>query len=118
MSGRSGEADQAAEEELLRVLRQLAGGRTVRELAIELRDLVAAVHQTARQGHLTLRLYVRPAAKHQVPSQGGGVLVTDEITVSAPRPDRPQTLFYRTPDNGLSTHNPARHNPTGDPQLW
>jgi hypothetical protein len=80
---------------------EIRKGALANELTEQLAALVAGVMTIGKPGKLTLSLRIKPAAK-----SADMVLVEDEVTLSAPRPDRPQSLFFATDDGGLARHNP------------
>lgn len=73
-------------------------GATVAELSAAMRELVEAVVLCGKQGSLTFRVTVRP--------EGGAVVVSDEVTVKAPKPDRGVSVFFVDDEFGLSRRDP------------
>lgn len=80
---------------------EIRKGELANELTEQLAALVAGVMEIGKPGTLTLSLKVRPA-----PRGVDMVLIEDDVVLKAPRPDRPQSLFYATDDGGLARHNP------------
>jgi hypothetical protein len=86
------------------ILGQIRKGELANELTEELARIVAGVMDVGKAGSLTLRLTIKPAAKnaHEM------VVIEDELSSKAPRPDRPPTLFFATDDGGLSRKSPTQ----------
>jgi hypothetical protein len=82
-------------------LAEIRKGELHAEITDALRELVAGALEIGKPGTLTLKLTVRPAAKN-----AEMVVIEDDLTVKAPRPDRPGSLFFATDDGSLSRHNP------------
>lgn len=81
-------------------LQRLQGGKTARELAEAMQELIAAVEETHKAGTLTLQIKVsKSKAQHMVE-------VSDSFVVKAPRLERPVTMFYVTADKNLVRDNP------------
>lgn len=78
-------------------------GALVNELTEELARIVAGVVQMEKPGTLTLKLTVKPAAENSEM-----VVITDELTVKVPQPDRPPTWFFATDDGGLARKSPTQ----------
>lgn len=75
-------------------------GRLGGELTAELADLIEAVERLEKGGTLNLKITVTHVGN-------GQVVVTDDITVKAPKPPRPQAIYFA--DNGsLSRRDPRQ----------
>ena len=81
------------------------GGALHGELTDELAALVEAVMATGKAGSLTLTIKVAKAGK------GGGhqMVVTDVVSIKAPKSDRGETFFFFDERNsGLSRNDPLQ----------
>lgn len=76
-------------------------GGTMEELAAELRQCVAAVQSTGKKGQLKLTIGITPNGPTAVST-------TEKIEVKAPKADPVATLFYVTPESGLSRRDPRQ----------
>lgn len=69
------------------------------ELTDALAELVEAVQLMGRTGSLTLTIKV-------IPTKGDHVGVIDDVKVNAPRPDRPESLWFVDADGNLTRNDP------------
>ena len=83
-------------------LQKLQRGRTARELAVSMQDLVEAVVSTGKAGTLTLTLKVSKS------KASGMVEIVDSYAVKLPRADREVSMFYVTADHNLSRTDPRQ----------
>jgi hypothetical protein len=67
------------------------------QLAVE--EVVKAVRETGKGGKVVLTLGIKPATKG---GEVDTVLMTDNIKVDAPKLQKKETVFFVSPDNGLS----------------
>lgn len=81
------------------------GGLTHAELSEAFQELIRAVSEEGKAGQLTFTVKVKPASKGQT---GGPLLVTDDIKVKAPQPERAESIFFVDRDNNLRRDNPAQ----------
>ena len=88
----------------LETLRELRAGRTLEDLAVNVADIVKAVHQTGKSGELTLTLKFKP------PKAGGAayLMVEDSFKVKVPKLDHGDTVFFYTRDGGLTRQDPTQ----------
>lgn len=107
-------ADQATEEDeryaapFAEVLRMMGDGRLHAELTEKWHDLVAAVNDHQKPGSLTLTFKVDIETKMTTPV----LVITDAVTMKAPQPARPKSMFY-TDKHG----NVSRDHPNMEPML-
>jgi len=85
-------------------LREMRQGMVVTELSEELAKLVGAVRTTGRGGELVLRLKVKPASRGDVTT----LMITDDISVKAPRPEKAAAVFFSTENNELLRNDPRQ----------
>lgn len=86
-------------------IQDLRDGRSHSELSGQLAELITKVRETGKAGELTLKIKVKPA------SRGGDVdkiTVSDQITLSLPKPDKGEDFFWLTSDNDLSRNHPKQ----------
>lgn len=83
-------------------LREHRHGATHDELSDKLRDLVAAVNDTGKGGTLTFAIHIKPSER------GGALIVTDDVKLSAPKPERSSSIFYASPENHLVRVDPRQ----------
>lgn len=83
-------------------LQKLQRGKTARELATAMQDLVAAVQDTGKAGTLQVTLKVSKS------KASGMVEISDSYVVKAPRADREVSLFYVTDDHNLVRDDPRQ----------
>ncbi len=74
-------------------------GTLNQELAEGLHELTNAVQTLGKKGTLTLTITV-------VPTKGDHVGVIDDVTVKAPKPDRPDSLWFVDHDGNLTRNDP------------
>lgn len=96
----------ADSESFVEFIEKLEDGVLAADLGDTLRDLVAALHSHARDagGKPQAKLTVSIGFK----LDGGIVEVAAAVNTVLPKPIRGRSLFYRTPDNRLSTNNPKQ----------
>lgn len=85
-------------------LRDQAHGTSHEELSEALRDLVAKVKDTGKKGTLTYTVTVETLPK----SDGGAMVVTDEIRLKLPEFPREASLFFADPNNNLVRNDPRQ----------
>ena len=83
-------------------LREHRGGVSHNELSDSLQELVAAVTAEGKGGTLTFKITVKPAGK------SGGLEVSDDIKVAAPRPTKSASIFFASPENNLVRQDPRQ----------
>jgi hypothetical protein len=88
------------------VLQDLRDGRTHSELTVGMKELLAAVRDTGKAGTITLELKVKPTARGNEVSK---VVITDKVTIKAPKPERGDDYFFVTDDDNLSRNHPRQH---------
>ncbi len=86
------------------VVRDLRGGKTLEELDSAVAEVVAGVRDTNKSGEIVLRLRVRPPKKGTV----SYLTVDCEVSKKIPEHDRDDTIFFATPDNGLTRQDPSQ----------
>ena len=84
-------------------LREHRKGELHDELGERLNELVNAVQDTGKKGTVTLVLSVAPAARSDEM-----VIVSDEIRLKAPEPDRPDAVYFADHEGNLTRHNPRQ----------
>jgi hypothetical protein len=83
-------------------------GRFRRTLDESLEEMVERLHKHqldaggVAKGRLTIALAVQYDGTH--------VMIAGEVATKLPKPVRGRSLFFRTPDNGLSTQHPKQLN--------
>jgi hypothetical protein len=87
---------------ILETLRDVRHGALLNEMADELARVVGAVAESGKAGALVLKLTVRPAGKGSVRT----VLLEDDLVAKLPSPNKEVTIFFPTPDGGLSRSDP------------
>jgi hypothetical protein len=85
-------------------LQELDDGAVHAEMSSSLRDLIEAVNTTGKTGTLTLTIKAKPAGRNAF----GNLIVTHEVKVKEPDNDRPESVWFVTPDGNLSRDNPAQ----------
>lgn len=86
----------------LTMLKELQGGATQADLHNAITQLVGEVRSTGRAGTLTLTLKVSPKA------QGDQIIITDEVKINPPKPDREITILFPDENNRLSRRDPRQ----------
>lgn len=85
-----------------RALKALNHGQTEAELDEAVRELTEAVQKHGKQGTLTLKLTVQPLNQDGY----GPVRVVDDISVKAPKANRPVSMLFPDESHGLQLENP------------
>lgn len=83
-----------------RLLAEFRDGATISELSDGLQQVVAAVKDTGRPGKIIFTLKIQQS--------GNAMVVTDDITVKAPKLDREKAVFFATDQNTLQRDNPRQ----------
>ena len=86
-------------------IQDLRDGRAHTELSTQLAELINKVQETGKGGELTFKLKVKPATR------GGDVdkiTVSDQVTITLPKPERGEDIFWLTDDNELSRSHPKQ----------
>jgi hypothetical protein len=86
-------------------LQDLRDGRAHSELSAGLADLLAAVKDTGKGGTLTFSLKVKPGARGKDVDK---VIITDNVKVDLPKPERGEDFFWVTDSNELSRKHPRQ----------
>ena len=89
------------------LMQDIRDGRTHSEMTASMDELLQAVRNTGKAGTITLEIKVKPASRG---SEVDKVMITDKITVKAPKPERGDDFFWVTDDNGLSRNHPRQQN--------
>ena len=92
------------------VLSDLRSG-SAHELTACLSELSQAVQATNKKGTLTYKVTMSPSK-----TDDSAVTVVDEITLKAPKPERPATLMYVSDDGSLTKHDPRQRTLPGTEQ--
>lgn len=87
----------------LDALKEIRGGETLAELHHAINALVGAVRSVGKTGTLTLKLNVALAQ-----GSTATVVVTDDLTVKEPKPDREITILFADEANRLSRRDPRQ----------
>ncbi|MEU0465063.1 hypothetical protein ABZ215_13750 [Amycolatopsis sp. NPDC006131] len=82
---------------------QAGKGKTHRELTAALQEVTKSVLQTLKPGKITLTLTFKPQKGVE-----GALLITDQVTTSIPRFDRPASIFYADDTGGLHRNDPRQ----------
>ena len=85
-------------------LQDLRDGRTHSELSGQLEELISRVKETGKTGGLTLKIKIKPATRGDVDK----VMVSDQISLDLPKPERGEDFFFVTDDNDLSRNHPKQ----------
>lgn len=88
------------------ILQDLRDGRVHAELSQQFGELVNKVQETGKAGELTLKIKVKPATRGNVDK----IMIADAVTVSMPKPERGEDVFWLTDDNDLSRNHPRQGN--------
>lgn len=83
------------------VLMGLNEGGTMEDLATELRCCVAAVQSTGKKGKVQLNITIEPNGPTAISTK-------EEIKATIPKADAVATLFYVTPEAGLTRRDPRQ----------
>jgi len=86
-------------------IQELRDGRAHSELSGQLAELIGKVRETGKGGELTLKIKVKPA------SRGGDVdkvTVSDQISITLPKPEKGEDFFWLTSENDLSRNHPRQ----------
>ncbi len=76
-------------------------GGTMEDLATELRKCVAAVQSTGKKGKVQLSITIEPNGPTAISTK-------EEIKATHPKSDAVATLFYVTPESGLTRRDPRQ----------
>jgi len=79
-------------------------GLSVIELSEELARVTEAALLTGKSATLVYRIHIAPAAK----GNGLAVAVTDDINSKLPKGERDGSIFFVTPEGGLSRNDPGQ----------
>lgn len=85
------------------VLNTMDYGVTPEELSNAVADLLQAVQDTGKQGHITLKLTVKPESIN-----AGQISIKPDITLKAPQIPRDKSLMFLTPENNLQREDPRQ----------
>ena len=97
-----------AKNAFLAALTDLRGGETLAELHHALIQLVGDVRSIGKTGKLTLTLNVALAK-----GSTATILVTDELKLSEPKPDKEVTIMFADDNNRVSRRDPRQPDLTG-----
>ena len=78
-------------------------GELLKELDVQMRDLVGAVRSTNKTGKITLTLTIEPSKKAQ-----HMLFVTDDVKVTMPKVGKDSSIFFATDENTLSRRDPRQ----------
>lgn len=95
----TGEVTEGNRRPFMAVLREQRNGMTHSELTDSLSEVVQAVLETGKAGSLTLTMKVSL-------SGDGAVIVTDDVKVKVPQPERKGSVFFADQFGNLSRSNP------------
>ena len=85
-------------------LQDLRDGRVHSDLSLQFGELVAKVQETGKGGELVLKIKVKPATRGDVDK----VTISDAITVTLPKPERGEDIFYLTEECELTRSHPRQ----------
>lgn len=83
------------------VIGNLRHGELADELTDALQELTQACAQTGRAGKLVFTLSLKPG-------KGRHFVVTDDIAVKKPKPEKGESLMFPTPDGFLTRDDPKQ----------
>lgn len=87
---------------ILETLKAIRDGELLREVEIQMRDLVEAVKTTGKGGKLQITLKLTS-------SRGGALILDDDSKLTRPEPEREtSTVFFPTEENDLSRRDPRQ----------
>lgn len=87
----------------LDVLGELNDGRTIDELEVALREVVADVKTTGKPGAIILTIQIEPTKKRD-----DVLILGDRIQVKKPEFDRKAAIFFTDDDGALVRHDPRQ----------
>lgn len=87
------------------ILQDLRDGRVHAELSQQFGDLVTKVKETGKGGELTLKIKIKPATRG---ADVDKITVSDAISISMPKPERGEDIFYLTEDCELTRSHPKQ----------
>jgi hypothetical protein len=87
----------------LSTLQRHRGGRLLAQASEQLRQVVAAVHETGKPGTVTITLNVKAAQRGQ-----SAVVVTDKCVQRAPAIEPEASFWYATPAGELCKEDPRQ----------
>lgn len=90
--------------EFLKTFQEIRRGELVMELGAHLTDLVMGVRETGRAGELVIKIKLAPASKGNIDT----LLITDDVKVKRPTPERGATILFATKTNTLQRHDPRQ----------
>jgi len=91
---------------ILETLGIIRKGALMNDLSEGLAKVTEAVRNTGRPGKLVLTLAVKPSGKGSVVRM---VTLEDEVTVKLPPANKESSVFWMTPDGGLSRSDPDQY---------
>lgn len=86
----------------LSTLQELQAGATLTDLHHALKELVGEVRSIGKKGTLSLTITVAPK------QNSAQLVISDEIKVAAPKPDRDITILFADDNNYLSRRDPRQ----------
>lgn len=104
MSNEQSTEDDTKATDFAVTLAQLAKGKTNKQLSDELRDVVAGVAKTHKNGKLTVTIHVKPQ-----PKIDGAVIVSAVSKATVPAFEQAAEILYATDDGELVRDDPHQH---------
>ena len=98
-------AEPAMDNAFIRVLQDHRKGQIISDLSEALAKVVQAVEETGNPGSITVKFKLRPATE----GEDSAVLLTDEISVKAPRATVAASIFFADTETWqLTRDNPKQ----------
>lgn len=88
------------------ILQDLRDGRVHAELTQQFSDLLSKVQETGKAGEITLKIKIKPTTRGDVDK----VTISDAITLTLPKPERGEDMFFLTDECDLSRNHPRQGN--------
>ena len=89
------------------ILQDLRDGRVHAELSKLFGELISQVKETGKAGEICLKLKIKPATRG---ADVDKITVSDVISVTQPKPERGEDIFWLTEDGDLSRNHPRQGN--------
>ncbi|MDY7537654.1 hypothetical protein QN372_00695 [Undibacterium sp. RTI2.1] len=89
------------------VLQDLRDGRVHAEFTKLFGELVAQVKETGKGGEISLKLKIKPATRG---ADVDKITIADVITITQPKPERGEDIYWLTDDGDLSRNHPRQGN--------
>lgn len=84
------------------VIRDIAGGELVDEATTAINNVVTAVSETGKAGHLTIKIAIKPNGR------GGAMNVIYDVASKVPQGDKLTSVMWPTPEGDLLASDPRQ----------